>query len=90
MRRAKVDANQPEIVQALRQVGATVQCLHTVGQGCPDLLVGYHGKNFLLEVKNGNSKLTADEQDWHTPWEGQVSIVRNVADALSVLSVFAE
>jgi DNA-binding NarL/FixJ family response regulator len=39
-RAAKVDANQTEITAALRQMGATVQHIHTVGKGCPDLLVG--------------------------------------------------
>lgn len=90
MRRAKVDAKQKEIVRALRQIGATVQHLHMVGRGCPDILAGYHGKNHLMEIKTGNAKLTTDEQAFFDTWEGQVSIVRNVADALSVLSVFAE
>lgn len=40
MRAAKVDKNQPEIVEALRAEGAVVQHLHAVGVGCPDLLVG--------------------------------------------------
>ena len=34
-RAAKVDANQPEIVQALRKAGCFVQPLHTVGQASP-------------------------------------------------------
>lgn len=90
MRRAKTDTNQTEIVLALRSVGASVQCLHTIGKGCPDLLVGYRGQNFLLEVKRGKAKLTGDEPDWHEAWQGQVAIVRDVAEALSVLSVFGE
>lgn len=90
MRRAKTDTNQTEIVLALRSVGASVQCLHIIGKGCPDLLVGYRGQNFLLEVKRGKAKLTGDEPAWHEDWQGQVAIVYNVADALSVLSVFGE
>ena len=44
MRRAsKVDANQHAIVKLLRRLGATVQHLHHVGSGCPDLLVGAPG-----------------------------------------------
>lgn len=35
-RKARVDANQSEVVAALRAVGATVQHLHMVGGGCPD------------------------------------------------------
>ena len=52
MRVAKVDANQAAIVKVLRQMGASVQPLHTVGQGTPDLLVGIQGRNYLLEVVN--------------------------------------
>ena len=47
----KVDANQKAIADALRRAGCSVQLLHTVGAGCPDLLVGRHGETFLLEVK---------------------------------------
>ena len=53
-RAAKVDANQAEIVQALRQIGAVVQSLAAVGNGCPDLLVGYRNRLFLLELKDGS------------------------------------
>jgi hypothetical protein len=83
MRAAKTDANQSEIVKALRKMGATVQPLHTVGQGTPDLLVGIQGRNFLLEVKDGNKppsaqKLTADQVEWHGGWRGQVEVVNSI------------
>jgi hypothetical protein len=39
-RAAKIDANQPQIVEALRKAGATVHSLAAVGNGIPDLLVG--------------------------------------------------
>lgn len=60
---AKIDANQPMIVKALRAFGATVQTLAAVGKGCPDLLVGYKGKNFLLEVKvpGGSTRRTIEQ-----------------------------
>ena len=87
MRAAKVDRNQPEIVAALRAIGATVQPLHTVGRGVPDLLVGWRGANLLLEVKDGAGKgLTPDQVEWHCQWRGQVCIVRSVDDALAVLT----
>ena len=46
---AKVDLNQTEIVQALRQAGATVQSLAAVGKGVPDLLVCFRNKLYLME-----------------------------------------
>lgn len=42
----RTDGNQAEIVRALRSAGATVQTLHTVGKGCPDLVVGFRGNNY--------------------------------------------
>ena len=88
---ARVDANQPDIVQALRQIGATVQPIHVIGKGCPDLLVGYRGVNSLLEVKDGEKvpsarKLTPDELRWHDDWRGEVFIVHGIAEAIAVVS----
>ena len=74
-RAAKIDANQTAVVQALRQLGATVQSLAAIGDGCPDLLVGYRGQTLLLEVKDGSKppsarRLTPDQLAWHGKWQG--------------------
>ena len=89
-RAAKVDANQTEIVKALRQVGASVQSLAATGKGVPDLLVGFRGKNLLLEVKDGDKvksarKLTADQVEWHQGWRGHVAVVESVEQAIKIL-----
>ena len=92
MRRdAKVDANQADIVAALRSIGCTVQTLHTVGKGCPDLLVGFKGQTLLMEVKDGrrppsDRKLTPDQREWHAAWAGApVFIVTDVTQAAEVV-----
>ena len=87
---AKVDRNQAEIVDALRKAGATVTPLHTVGAGCPDLLVGYRGKNWLIEVKDwkaakSDRELNEKQKDWHAGWKGQVAKVEDVDAALAVI-----
>ncbi len=89
---AKIDRNQPGIVRALRSVGATVTSLAAVGKGCPDILVGRHGVNYLLEIKDGEKipskrKLTPAEQAWHDMWKGQVSMVKNEDEALRAIGV---
>lgn len=48
-RAAKRDESEPAIVKALEAVGASVQRLNA--GGVPDLLVGWRGKMWLLEVK---------------------------------------
>lgn len=78
----RVDSNQPQIVAALRKVGCSVQHLHELGKGCPDILVGYHGRNYLLEIKSEEGSLTVHEHEWHTVWRGQVATVRTVDQAL--------
>jgi hypothetical protein len=88
---ARIDSNQPAIVKALRAVGASVQSLADMGRGVPDLLVGWHGVNWLMEVKDGAKppsarRLTPDEQQWHEHWRGQVVVVESTDDALAELS----
>ena len=66
----RVDANQKEIVNKLRAIGASIQDLSMVGKGCPDILVGFRCKNYLFEIKDGNKyasqrKLTDSEKEWH-------------------------
>ncbi len=88
--RAKVDANHREIVAAFEALGATVQSLASVGSGCPDLAVGYMGRNYLVEVKDGAKPpsaraLTDDEAKWHAAWDGTVDIVETVDDAIALV-----
>ena len=90
-RAAKVDSNQAEIMQALRKAGASVQPLHGVGMGCPDLLVGFRGSNLLMEIKDGDKvpsaqKLTSWQEKWHRVWGGQACVVTSAEDALAVLT----
>jgi Holliday junction resolvase len=87
---ARIDANQPSIVEALEKAGCTVQHLHALGQGCPDILVGRASVNYLLEIKDGSKplskqKLTPDEMAWHSTWAGLVWTVNSIEDALRVV-----
>lgn len=90
--RARVDANQPAIVGALRAMGASVQPLHGVGQGCPDLAVGYAGKTYLIELKDGDKppsarRLTTDQKSWHAAWRGHVAIAENIQQAMEIVGI---
>ena len=82
----RVDANQPEIVQALRDIGATVQHLHEVGKGCPDILVGYRHNNWAFEIKTKTGRMTPDETDWHSLWNGQVTVIRSAGEAVDIVT----
>ena len=89
-RAAKVDANQPSIVDDLRRLGCSVQHLHKEGMGCPDLLIGWRGRNFLFEVKDpakppSERKLTEMQVRWHRVWEGQVAVIHDAEEALTIM-----
>ena len=90
-RSAKVDANQAEIVEALRKIGATVHSTAAIGKGFPDIAAGWRGMTFLLEVKDGSKppsarKLTEDERLWHENWRGHVEVVYSVEDAIRAVT----
>ena len=63
-----------------------------MGLGVPDLLVGHHGKNYLLEVKNpdkpkADRQLTRDQKSWHKCWMGKVSVVHDVIEAFEAVGI---
>ena len=90
---AHIDANQPSIILALVEMGATVQSLAALGNGAPDLLAGYDGMNFALEVKNPHAlrgkkqrlELTPDEKRWHAAWKGQINVVTSPEEAVQLV-----
>jgi hypothetical protein len=84
--RARVDSNQPEIVAALRAAGASVQHLHMVGQGCPDICAGYQGKNYLFEIKMPGESLTTAELLWFSTWQGEAHVVYSAEQAIEIIT----
>lgn len=66
-RAARVDSNQSEIVKVLREAGAYVFVI-----GLPvDILCGYEGRTYLVEVKTDSKKrLTALQADFFEKWTG--------------------
>jgi len=81
----KVDANHAEIVAALRGIGAHVQSIANIGDGCPDLLVSFRGKWFVFEVKSPGGKLTPDETKWHNAARASVFLAYSADEAIRVL-----
>ena len=84
-RAARTDPNQAEIVAELRALGATVAILSAVGGGVPDLLVGWRGRDRLVEVKSpagprggrsaSGQKLNARQIRFREAWSGAPVIV---------------
>ena len=89
----KIDDNQKAIVKALREIGCFVQSLASIGKGCPDLIVAFRGKWFLMELKDGKKppsaqKLSPDEIDWilSAAQKADVHLVRSEEEAIAVVT----
>ena len=79
------DANQRRIVDALRRMGASVVITADVGGGFPDLVVGWGGETYLVEVKN-RTKLSESQRRFREKWRGgEIIVVRNVEEAVEWL-----
>jgi Holliday junction resolvase len=93
---AKVDKNQADMIQALRDEGCSVFSLAGMGKGCPDLLVGIASKTYLVEVKDGarygksrsiESMLTKDQKTFIAKWTGSpVVILKDIETAKAWVS----
>jgi hypothetical protein len=90
---AKVDCNHGDIVKALKAAYCSVLDLSRVGQGCPDILVGYRGWNVLMEIKRPKAKgqkegkLELSQKIFLEEWRGPVVVVRSAEDALRAIGV---
>lgn len=87
---ARIDLNQPEIVQALRKIGVEVTHLHQVGNGVADLLCSYRGVWVVIEIKDGARppsarKLTPDEAEWIGKQHAPVHVVTSPAEAVAAV-----
>ena len=88
-RAARRDANEGDIIKAMREAGAYVKVIND--EGLFDLLVSYRGKTLLIEIKDGSRppsarRLTDAEQKFHDEWPGSdLYIVNSVEEALALL-----
>lgn len=87
---ARRDANEGEIMDALRKVGASVWQISD--EGIPDLLVCYFDKvtdryeTVLIEVKHGSNKLTEAQDKFFREFPGHnIHIAYTVDDALQAI-----
>ena len=89
-KKARVDANQKEIVQQLRKRGISVLHTHQLGKGAPDIVIGYMNQNYLIEIKDGNKsksqqKLTHDELEFASKWGGNYAVCNSLEQILQLI-----
>lgn len=88
-RAARRDSNESVIVDALLTVGARVRRLASAG--VPDLLVGFRGSLWLLEVKDptkpaADQRLKPAQAVFFEEYHGYpVAVVKSIDEALRVI-----
>lgn len=89
---AKQDANATAIVSALRAAGCVVRfidCPVGVG-GIPDVLVGYKGVTYLLELKVKGGRLNPKQKAFHAAWNGgPLAVVHSIDEAFAAVGILA-
>ena len=82
-RKAKRDASEPAIVEALRASGFSVERMDKP----VDLLIGFRGRTWLVECKSGTKgygkSLNANQADFAAEWRGsEIIILHSEAEAI--------
>jgi len=74
----KRDTSEREIITTLETVGMHVHQLDRP----VDLVAGYRGLNYLIEVKTGKAKPNAEQAEFIETWRGQVVVLRDAQEAM--------
>lgn len=88
MRARRKDNNHNDITKTLSKMKISHKDTHMIGNGFPDLIIGFMGVNFLVEIKTNNGTLTDKEEDFFEFWEGDVILARNVVDVFNGISKY--
>ena len=85
----RVDANQNQIIHTFIALGASVLNLSRVGEGAPDLAIGYKGKTVFVEVKRDEkAKYTEPQIKFMQNWRGgPVSRIDSVDAAIRLIKM---
>ena len=86
MLKKKVDSNQPQIIADLKKIGVSVLNLSRVGGGCPDILVGWQGKNILIEIKTAKGDLNDLQIEFFEQWKGQKFVCKSINEIIEIIN----
>jgi hypothetical protein len=85
----RVDENHNLIKHTFIALGASVLDLSRVGQGCPDMLIGYKGKCAMVEIKSSNkAQFTEPQLKFIKNWRGSsISRIDSVDGAIRLIKL---
>jgi len=88
-RAARRDANEPEIIQAIKEIALAENIEISIFQlsqpGICDLLIGAPNGNFLIEVKGKKGKITPQQTAFFTSWKGPAYVTRSASDVKIIM-----
>lgn len=80
MKHGRRDTTHTEVRERLRALGCSVYDTGDVGRDFPDLVVGFHGRTYLVEVKGPKGKLSTGQSDFARDWRGGSVVVLRSSD----------
>jgi len=85
----RVDDNQKQIIHTFIALGASVLNLSRVGEGCPDILIGYKKHSVLCEIKRDNkAPYTESQVKFMQNWRGgPISRIDSVDAAIRLIKM---
>ena len=86
MLKKKTDANQKQIISDLKKIGVSVLNLSKVGNGCPDLLIGWQGKNILIEIKTAKGNLNDSQIEFFKEWKGSKFVCKSINEIIEIIN----
>ena len=89
----RTDDNHSAVVEELRSVlhDGTVLDASGAGNGFPDLVIGWKGRNYLVELKDpgkppSRRKLTTAQVGLHQNWQGQIAVCHSAAEIMATIA----
>lgn len=79
----RVDGNQNQIIEELKQAGINVANTSQVGNGFPDTVICYKGINILLEIKMPGKDLRGNQRDFFDNWMGPIIVGYSTEDIIN-------
>ena len=90
MRGKRVDENQKAILDDLKRLHINYFVASDVGAGFPDIVIGFRGINWFIEIKTETGKQTKSQIKFEKEWQGQYAICRSTEQVLEVIGAKTE
>lgn len=89
LRAARIDRNQPEVVEAFRRLGFSVLIISQLKDCCDIFISKGKDKTAAVEIKDGllppsRRRLTSGEREFRYGWKGHYFIVESIDDVMRV------